>query len=142
MELSIRRAQAIASQTALLQLNTVTERYGLTLKETDIARLNETRFQALSDSGRMEFGAGVLPKIVYAFCDSPYLTRDTYVETLSALTAAFYHFKGEAMERLSDDELVAAMKDAFDGPCQGSMELLSGTALENLCGGLRGCERN
>ena len=33
----------------------------------------------------------------------------------------FYFFKGEAMEQISDDELIEFMKRDFDGKCQGSI---------------------
>ena len=49
----------------------------------------------------------------------------------------FYFFKGEAMEQISDDELIEFMKRDFDGKCQGSIEYLSGTSLEELCRGTR-----
>jgi hypothetical protein len=37
------------------------------------------------------------------------------------------------MDRIPDDELIGFMKDRFDGVCQGSLEYLSGTTLEELC---------
>ena len=41
------------------------------------------------------------------------------------------------MEQISDDELIEFMKREFDGKCQGSIEYLSGTSLEELCRGTR-----
>ena len=46
---------------------------------------------------------------------------------------AFYYFKNESDDRISDDELIEYMKDTFDGKAQGSIEYLTGTSLEELC---------
>ena len=85
------------------------------------------------DSGRVEFEGGILPKLIGAFCDSPYAETETWAETLAALQEAFYFFKSEAEDRLTDDELIAFMKSVFNGRAQGSAEYLTGTSLEALC---------
>lgn len=117
--------------------NALTARYGLTLSEQDIAALMEKRAAALTETGRVEFGKGILEKLVYAFCDSPYLFQETYVETLLTLQDAFYYFKNESLDALMDDELIAFMKEHFDGDCEGSVEYLTGTLLEDLCHDIR-----
>ena len=121
----------------LSETNALTARYGLTLSEQDIATLMEKRVTALSETGRVEFGKGILEKLVFAFCDSPYLFQDTYMETLLALQDAFYYFKNESLDALTDDELIAFMKEQFDGECEGSVEYLTGTLLEDLCRDIR-----
>lgn len=113
--------------------NDLTAHYGLVLSEQQIRNLTERRFEALQNTGRVEFGEGVLKKLVTAFCDSPYLTRENYEDTLWELQDSFYYFKNESMDRIPDDELIAFMKRHFDGICQGSLEYLSGTSLEDLC---------
>lgn len=80
----------------------------------------------------MEFGEGILPRLIYHFCDSPYLSPRNYTHTLHQLLDIFYHFKNESLERLPDDILLEFMKQQFDGPCQGSLEYLQGTSLERL----------
>ncbi len=90
------------------------------------------REQLLQESGRLEFGGGILQKLVYTFCDSPFIAPRNYAATLDGLLECFYHCKTEALERITDDALLAIMKRQFDGPCQGSLELLGGTVLENL----------
>ena len=120
--------------------NDYSGRFGLALSGEQMLRLTESRFQALKSTGRIEFGEGVLKKLVYAFCDSPYLTQENYEDTLSELQDIFYYFKNESMEALSDDELIEAMKSVFDGKAQGSLSYLAGTSLENLCRGIRGGE--
>ena len=37
------------------------------------------------------------------------------------------------MEQIADDELIEFMKKCFNEECQGSIEYLSGTNLEELC---------
>ena len=34
---------------------------------------------------------------------------------------------------MSDDELIEAMRDVFNGVAQGSLDYLAGTSLEELC---------
>lgn len=117
----------------LRALEEVTAPYGLSLSEEQIRNLVERRFDALRETGRVEFGGGVLGKLVRAFCDSPYLTRENYEETLLELQDSFYYFKNESMDRLTDDELIEFMKRVFDGRAQGSLDYLAGTSLEELC---------
>lgn len=80
------------------------------------------------------------PKLIYAFYDSPWLAPDHYADTLAELQDLFYYYKNESLGRLTDDALLAAMRKAFDGPAQGSLEYLGGTALDRLCRELRGGE--
>lgn len=118
--------------------NDISEQFGLCLTTDQMIRLAKTRFRALENAGRVEFGEGILKKLIYRFCDSPYLMQNNYEDSLSELQEIFYYFKNESMEKLSDDELIDAMKNVFDGKAQGSIEYLSGTSLENLCRIIRG----
>ena len=124
--------QAIAKYAVrdILRCNEETEAYGLVLTQEQALELVETRNLALRDAGRMEFGEGVIGKLIRAFRDSPYLTPRNYAETLNALTETFYYYKSETLDRLSDDELIGYLRSWFDMPCQGSVELLSGTVLD------------
>lgn len=108
-------------------------RFGLSLSEADIKELVSARKNALVDSGRIEFKGGILPKLIYAFCDSPYVDNENWVETLIELQEAFYYYKGDAEERFSDDELIEFMVKVFNGRAQGSAEYLIGTSLAALC---------
>lgn len=117
----------------LRDCNELSEKFGLVLSESQIQELVERRFDALRDTGRIEFGEGILKKLIYAFCDSPYLTQETYEDSILQLQDDFYYFKNESMDRISDDELIDYMKSVFDGRAQGSLDYLSGTSLEDLC---------
>lgn len=99
--------------------------------------LLEQRNVALKRSGRVELGQGILGKLIETFCNSPYLSQENYEVTLLELQELFYHFKNESREQLSDDELLAVMKDYFDHKAHGSLEYLANTFLETLCRSLR-----
>ena len=113
--------------------DSISEKYGLSLSEQEIAELVECRQNALSASGRVEFAGGILPKLIYAFCDSPYIDQSNYADTLAELQEAFYYYKTDSMDRFSDDELIEFMVKVFNGRAQGSTEYLIGTSLASLC---------
>lgn len=113
--------------------NEYTLKYGLQLTDDEIHLLEEKRKEALVSNGRIEFMGGVLPKLIMEFADSPYLHKDTYMTTLMELQECFYYFKNESLEDIIDDELIRLMKEHFDHRCQGSLEYLRTTVLENIC---------
>jgi hypothetical protein len=116
----------------ILKCNSITSQYGLTLSGAEAAELVETRSQALRKNGRIEFGGGIIDKIVLEFCDSPFISQNNYTCTLNDLVETFYYFKNESMDNISDDELISLMKRYFDNNCQGSVELLQNRELETL----------
>ena len=121
----------------LAACNEITVRFGLTLSGNQMRRLVEKRFASLKETGRIELGQGVLAKLIYAFCDSPYIDQDSYEDTLHMLQEIFYFFKNESMDALGDDELIHIMRRRFDNECQGSLEYLMETALEDICRDIR-----
>jgi hypothetical protein len=125
--------QKIQTAKELRECNEFTRRYGLSLSEQQIHGLVEKRFEALKDTGRIEFGKGILKKLIYEFCDSPYIIQENYEDTILELLDSFYYFKNESMDLISDDELMTFMKEHFDTICEGSLEYLNGTTLEELC---------
>ncbi len=123
--------------TEIKKCNDYTQRYSLQLSDTDIHDLVENRKEALEKNGRIEFGGGVIQKIIIEFSDSPYIYQDNYMDTLTGLQECFYYFKNESMDELSDEELIKLMKKYFDDVCQGSLEYLNSTMLENYCRDIR-----
>ena len=77
----------------LKDCNSLTLKYGLSLSEQQMEELIEKRFEALRANGRIEFGQGILKKLIYEFCDSPYLMQENYQETLMELQDIFYFYK-------------------------------------------------
>ncbi len=121
-----------ASLARLNAANEYTGRFGLKLSEEDAALLLKERTNILKKQERVEFGEGILPKLIFAFCDSPYIYQDNYTDTLGRLQEIFYSYKNDTLDEIPDDELIEFMKEQFDGPCQGSVDYLEDTALEGF----------
>jgi len=121
----------------VIKCNEHTEQFGLVLTQAQAIELVETRFLSLRENGRIEFGGGVIDKIIKEFCDSPYISMHNYAATLHELIETFYYYKNETLDLISDDDLIKFMKSAFDGVCQGSVDLLSGRELYQLARNLR-----
>lgn len=108
----------------LLSTNMRTAAYGLRLSPQDAQDLLEARNRALKDFGRIEIDIGTTTKIIDFFCDSPYLCQDDYAETLASLHEVFYSAKNAAGDDISDERLLAALRELYDNLCGGSLELL------------------
>lgn len=123
----------------LLACNEQTAPHGLTLTANQAEALTVTQEETLKVTGRVEFGCGVTERLIFAFCDSPYITQENYEATLHELIEMFYAFKNETADEVGDDALIDVMKEAFDGECCGSVELLSGTALPAFVKARKAC---
>ncbi len=121
----------------VVKCNEITEQFGLVLTPAQAEELVETRSISLRNNGLIEFGGGVIDKIITEFCDSPYLSKQNYEQALHELIEMFYYYKNEMMDLITDDDLIKFMKSSFDGVCHGSLELLSGRELYRLSGNLR-----
>ncbi|SDM62139.1 DUF6323 family protein [Acetanaerobacterium elongatum] len=121
----------------IVAYNAKTARYGLTLTPEQATELTQTRSRSLAATGRVEFSGGIIGKLIEAFADSPYLQQREYAKTLNELVEAFYNYKNETLDTLSDDELIALMKDYYNRRSGGSLELLTGRELEKLARGIR-----
>lgn len=132
-ELQIRQLQLSKAKEEVRLCSDLNALWGLSLTEQDITELVELRGQALRNTGRVEFGGGILPKLIRAFCKSPYVDPYNYAATLAELQDAFYYFKNECQDRFSDDELIDFMADVFNGQAHGSAEVLATISLEELC---------
>ena len=121
----------------VMDMNQNTERFGLSLTQEDAELLVERKMECLKEQQRVEFGETILSKLIDTFCDSPYISQSDYVDTISGLQEIFYLYKNESLDVLTDDELLEFMKEAFDGKCQGSLEYLEETALEEFARNIR-----
>lgn len=121
----------------VVDMNQKTERFGLTLTEEDAKLLVERRKENLLEQRRVEFGEGILPKIIFYFCDSAYIYQGNYVDTLTCLQEIFYLYKNEMLDEISDDELLQFMKEQYEKICFGDLEYLEGTCLENFAQAIR-----
>lgn len=123
----------------ILRCNKLTAPFGLKLTEGQALELLETRTLSLRETGRIELGGGIIDQLIEAFCDSPFLCQENYAPTLQSLIELFYQYKNETSDQLRDEELIRAMKEAFDGICQGSLALLAERELDRLAREIRGC---
>ena len=121
----------------LMQVNDVTRPYGLALTHEDAVTVLNARTQALVGSGRIEIGSGAVERLIEKFCDSPYINEENYVESICRLTELFYFMKSDTLDRLTDDELLDQMKQAFDGCCEGSIDLLADRELDRIAYNIR-----
>lgn len=121
----------------VLETNQRAERYGLTLSEEEAGLILEERGRALKEQKRVEFGEGILPKIIDEFCDSAYLDQEHYVETLIRLQDIFYLYKNEMMDEITDDELLHFMKEQYEEICFGDLDYLERTCLSNFAQAIR-----
>ena len=103
----------------VLMCNEESARYNLSLTKEQVHELIVSRREALKDLEILEFNEGILPQLVKAFADSPYVFQDTYTQTLDELQYLFYRFR-----RGSDEEMLELMRKTYDNVCQGSIELL------------------
>lgn len=94
----------------IINCNEITARYGLILSQACAQELVETRAEALSSNGRMEFTGDIIIKLITRFCDSPFLSQFNYAATLNKLIETLYYFKNETLDRISDDELTFRSK--------------------------------
>ncbi len=126
-------AQLAAAKAEIRCCEELNRHYGLALSEADITELVQLRGEALHATGRVEFGGGILPKLMRAFCSSPYVDRYNYAAVLGDLQDAFYYFKNESNDAFSDDDLIDFMVQVFNGTARGSTEVLTTISLEQLC---------
>ena len=112
----------------VLEMNDKIHQFGLKLSEDEAGLLVQRKAEVLQVV-TMVSGL-ILPRLILAFCDSPYVCQDNFAETLERLQEIFYLYKNESMDELSDDELLEYMRDCFNGECEGALEYLEDTVLE------------
>jgi hypothetical protein len=121
----------------VIRCNEYSKKFGVILSNQDALLLLNSKINSLKEKERIELGDSILPKLIFTFCDSPYIYQDNYVETLEALQDIFFLYKNESLDELTDDELLEFMKFHFDGDCQGSLEYLEDTCLEKFARRIR-----
>lgn len=126
--------QRAAAREDLAVCNEATAKYGLRLTEQQVRGLVRRRADALAATGRVEFGRGVLRELVLGFCDSPYLSQEGYEETIADVQDVFYRHKedSEAGEVMADDDLIEALRFAYDHEAAGSVDALADVPLATL----------
>lgn len=113
----------------VMETNEMSARYGLVLTEQEAELLVSERTQTLRAERRVEFGPGILPRVIEEFCDSDFIDQNNYVDTLIRLQEIFYLYKNEMHDEISDEELLHFMKEQFEEVCFGDLGYLEGTCL-------------
>jgi hypothetical protein len=121
----------------VLECNKATEKHRLVLSQEEANNLVCACKNSLGENGRIEFGEGILPKIIYQFCDSQFINQDNYTDTLTRLQEIFYLYKNEAQDELTDDELLDFMKKQYEEICFGDLDYLENTCLERYARSVR-----
>lgn len=114
----------------VMETNEMSARYGLALTEQEAELLVSERIQTLRAERRVEFGPGILPRVIEEFCDSDFIDQNNYVDTLIRLQEIFYLYKNEMHDEISDEELLHFMKEQFEEVCFGDLGYLEGTCLQ------------
>ena len=117
--------------------NQYTEKFGLALSKKDTGLLLAEKNKTLKAERRIEFRQSILPQIIYAFCDSSFISQDNYVDTLIRLQEIFYLYKNEMQDEITDDELIHFMKEQFETVCYGDLDYLEGTCLDIFAQAIR-----
>lgn len=123
--------------TQILETNQYTEKFGLILKKEDAELLAEERLTVLKKEQRIEFGQGILAKIIYVFCDSAYIMQENYCDVLIRLQEIFYLYKNEMLDEITDDELLEFMRESFEDVCYGDFDYLEETCLDIFAQAIR-----
>lgn len=113
----------------VMKTNQKTEQFGLVLTKQDAELILAERKNSLLQQKRIEFGEGVITKIINEFCDSDFIDQNNYVDTLVRLQEIFYLYKNEMMDEITDDELLNFMKEQFETVCFGDLDYLESTCL-------------
>lgn len=121
----------------VLDTNKVTEQFGLVLSEQDAELILEERKNVLKKQRRVEFGEGIVARIIYEFCDSEFIDQEHYADTVIRLQEIFYLYKNEMNDEITDDELLHLMKEQFELICFGDLDYLENTCLANFAQAVR-----
>ena len=124
----------------ILETNETSKENGLILTKEEATALVAARGDILKVERRVEFGDSISPKLIRAFADSSFINQEEYAETLARLQEIFFLYKNESMDMVSDDELLAIMKNAYENESGGDLEYLEGTALEDFARSVRAGE--
>ena len=124
----------------ILKTNETSKENGLTLTEEEAKALVAARGDTLREERRVEFGDSISPKLIRTFADSSFINQEDYAEIIARLQEIFFLYKNESMDMVTDDELLAIMKKAYENESAGDLEYLEGTALEAFARSVRAGE--
>lgn len=101
---------------------------GVNLTPCQVKQIAAARSAALAETDRVEFGAGAMDALAWAFADSPFLQQDSAGETLAEVVGAFYAVRDDVPSEIPDEEVFAALRAAFDA-VEGDADALDAASL-------------
>ena len=90
--LSIFNNQGSNALAMVLETNQYTKKFGLQLSKEEALMITEARKSSLVEQERIEFGEGIIHKLIFEFCDSPYIYQDNYVDTIITISMVMKRF--------------------------------------------------
>lgn len=117
----------------LLQTNEEAQKYNLCLSQKEAEMVAKTESEAIKAQERIEIGESAAARIADKFMQSTFVSKENYADTLCVLTELFYTVKNESLDVLSDEEVIDVMFEYYEKYSCGSIELLSGRDLGEMC---------
>lgn len=108
----------------IIECNEFLEKYGLKITPEDVKVIVEKRNEALKKSGRIETSNEIVSRLIKEFCDSSYISNENFLETINELIEAFYYYKTETKNKISDEELIKFMREHYEKTVNGDISYL------------------
>ncbi|MBC7959786.1 MAG: hypothetical protein H7X94_07960, partial [Vallitaleaceae bacterium] len=103
-----------------------------TITPQNALEIIQERNLTLRNVGRIELSMDVTKKMIETFCPSAYILQENYVSTLIELQEIFYDLKNETEDSIPDDELIKVMYTYFEKDCEGNLDYLKSSYLDQL----------
>lgn len=108
----------------IIECNGFLKKYGLKVTSEDVKVIIEKRNEALKKSGRIETSNEIVSRLIKEFCDSSYISNENFLETINELIEAFYYYKTETKNKISDEELIRFMREHYEKTANGDITYL------------------
>lgn len=114
---------------------------GCNLSNREVEEVVRTETACLAESGRICFGEGASALLIWTFSDSAFFTGNV-VNTLMDLVESFYELRDDLPAQVTDQEIVEALRDCFDGEAAGDVGLALSLSKDSLssCEGMQAYE--
>ena len=116
----------------IIKCNEITSNYGIILSEDDAKQLTTIQQNTLQEVGLIEFDSHIIEYIIITFCDSSFINKYDYLDTISRLVEIFYYYRQEVNELISDEDIIKYLYLAYEGITQGSLDYLGDQQLSKL----------
>lgn len=116
----------------ILELNQELGKQSLALSPAEAEELIVNRAQALKNQGRIELDLSVMKAFALKLSESPYISQENYVRTISELYEVFHYIKNATSDFISDEDVINAVMTYYENICHGSAELLMGKGADKI----------